>query len=356
MTRRAPPLRPLPLAVTLALALPVLLVVSVRVGDTGWQDLGTCLRGCLAALGWREPLPGQLQTIIELRLWRALTAAGVGASLGLAGALIQGLFRNGLASPSVLGVTGGASLGATLAILMLGAGSSLLMVGPETARVLVPLCGFVGAAATVTLVTLLATGGGRLSVPALLLTGIALNTCIAGILALISALTLSDWDVSRAILAWTFGTLDDRSPGHAATVWGGLLLAAAAIPFVAWELDLFQAGEDDARALGVNTGRVRVLCILSSSLAAATAVAVAGQIAFVGLVVPHLVRLLAGRGHRALLPLSLLLGAAFLLGVDLGQRLLLGRAVLPPGVLMSLIGGPFFLLLLFLHRREIDAW
>jgi iron complex transport system permease protein len=230
------------------------------------------------------------------------------------------------------------------------------MVGPDTTRLLVPLCGFVGAAATVTLVTLLATGGGRLSVPALLLTGIALNTCIAGILALISALTLSDWDVSRAILSWTFGTLEDRSPGHAATVWGGLLLAAAAVPFVAWELDLFQAGEDDARSLGVNTVRVRVLCILSSSMAAATAVAVAGQIAFVGLVVPHLVRLLAGRGHRALLPLSLLLGAAFLLSVDLGQRLLLGRAVLPPGVLMSLIGGPFFLLLLFLHRREIDAW
>ena len=357
MSRRAPLLRPLPLGVTLLLLLPVLIVTSVRVGETGLHDLPTALQGCLAAVRLRAPLPGHVQTIIELRLWRALTAAGVGASLALSGALIQGLFRNGLASPSVLGVTGGASLGATLAILLLGGGYAPLLLGAESSgSVLVPVCGFVGAALTVTLVTLLASGGGRLSVPALLLTGIALNTCIAGVLALISALTLRDWEVSRAILAWSFGTLDDRSPAHAATVWIGLALAAAVVPFVAWELDLFQAGEDDARSLGVSTVRVRVLCVISASLAAASAVAVAGQIAFVGLVVPHVVRLLAGRGHRALLPLSVLLGASFLLAMDLGQRLLLGRAALPPGVLMSLIGGPFFLLLLFLHRREIDSW
>jgi iron complex transport system permease protein len=157
-------------------------------------------------------------------------------------------------------------------------------------------------------------------------------------------------------LAWTFGTLEDRSAVHAATVWIGLLLAAIVVPFVAWELDLFQAGEEDARALGVRTGRVRVLCVAGAALSAAAAVAVAGQIAFVGLIVPHLVRLMVGRVHRAVLPLSVLLGAVFMLGVDTGQRALLGEQALPPGVTMALVGGPAFIVLLLLARREVDAW
>jgi iron complex transport system permease protein len=193
-------------------------------------------------------------------------------------------------------------------------------------------------------------------VPALLLTGIAVNTTIAGILALISSLALEDWEVSRALMAWTFGTLDDRSPLHVTTVWIGLLVAAAVVPFVAWELDLFQAGEEDARAQGVRTGRVRLLCVAGAALSAAAAVAVAGQIAFVGLFVPHVVRLISGRAHRAVLPLSMLLGAVFMLGVDTAQRALLGGHALQPGVTMALVGGPTFIVLLLASRREVDAW
>lgn len=346
-----------PLGAVLLVLLPLLVLESVRSGTTGTHDFATTWRGCLAAFGMGEPLEGTLQTIVELRLWRALTAAGVGAALALSGALIQGLFRNGLASPSVLGVTGGACLGASLAILLLGGyGSLLLRELAGSAALLVPLAGFVGAATVVTVVTLLASPGGRVSVPTLLLTGIAVNIFISGVLALISSLVLEDWEVSRAILSWSFGTLDDRSPMHVVTVWVGVAAAALIVPFVAWELDLFQAGEEDALALGVNTGRVRVLCIVSASLAAAGAVAVAGQISFVGLVVPHLVRLLAGRGHKALLPLSLLLGPVFLLAVDLAQRKLLGERALQPGVMMSLVGGPFFLTLLVWRRREVGAW
>jgi len=352
-----------PLGAVLLLLLPVLVIESVRSGATGTHDLATTWMGCLAAFDLGPPLDGTLQTIVELRLWRALTAAGVGAALALSGALIQGLFRNGLASPSVLGVTSGACLGASLAILALGGYGSVL-VGQSmllgnlagSAALLVPLAGFIGAATVVTVVTLLASPGGRVSVPTLLLTGIAVNIFISGVLALISSLVLEDWEVSRAILSWSFGTLDDRSPMHVVTVWTGVAVAALIVPFVAWELDLFQAGEDDALALGVNTGRVRVLCVVASSLAAAAAVAVAGQIAFVGLVVPHLVRLISGRGHKALLPLSLLLGPVFLLAVDLAQRRLLGERALQPGVMMSLVGGPFFLFLLVWRRREVDAW
>jgi iron complex transport system permease protein len=345
------------LAELLVLALPLLLAWSLGTGAAGLRDPGTLARGVLAALGAGAPLDGALQAIVELRLWRALTTAGVGAALALSGALLQGLFRNPLASPSVLGVTGGAALGATLAILALGGYGPLLLAGMQGASgALVTGAGFLGAAGVVTLVTLLAGAGGRVSVPALLLLGLAVNTCIAGVLALLSALVLQDWEVSRAILTWTFGTLDDRAPQHAATVWGGLLLAGLVVPFVARELDLLAAGEEDARALGVDTAAVRRRVVLASSLAAAAAVAVAGQIAFVGLVAPHLVRLLAGRAHRALLPLSALFGACFLLGLDTAQRALLGTQALPPGVAMSLVGGPFFLALLLLSRRELDTW
>ena len=341
----------------LLLALPLLLCWSLGTGAAGLHDARALARGAAAALGLGTPLDSPLQAIVELRLWRALTTAGVGAALALSGALLQGLFRNPLASPSVLGVTSGAALGATLAILALGGFGPLLFSGLQGASgVLVTAAAFTGAAGVVTLVTLLAGAGGRVSVPALLLLGLAVNTCIAGVLALISALVLADWEVSRAILAWTFGTLDDRAPQHAATVWSGLLLAGLMVPFVSRELDLLAAGEDDARALGVDTAVVRRRVVLASSLAAAAAVAVAGQIAFVGLVAPHLVRLLAGRAHRALLPLSALFGACFLLGLDTLQRALLGAHALPPGVAMSLVGGPFFLALLLLARRELDTW
>ncbi|MCB9897180.1 MAG: iron ABC transporter permease [Planctomycetes bacterium] len=347
------------LAATLLLLVPLLMLLSLRVGSAGLSDLPTLLRGVLGALGLGDGgLDASQQAIVELRLWRVLTTAGVGAALGLSGALVQGLFRNGLAAPSILGITGGASLGATLAILLLsGYGGALVAVQDAgVLTLLVPLFGFVGALVTVLVVLLLASPGGRISVPSLLLTGIAVNTCVAGLLSLLSSLVLEDWEVSRAVLAWTFGTLDDRAPAHAGTVWLCLAVAASVVPFVAWELDLLQGGEDDARSLGVSTARVRALVVGAAALSAASAVAVAGQIAFVGLVVPHIVRQFAGRAHAAVLPISLLAGADFLLGVDLLNRWLLGAAHLPPGVVMSLVGGPFFLVLLALNRREVETW
>jgi iron complex transport system permease protein len=287
----------------------------------------------------------------------------VGAGLALSGALIQGVFRNGLAAPSVIGVTGGATLGASLAILVLsGYGSATIRLQDIVkdiggATFVIPLFGFVGALAVVLLVMMLSTSGGRISVPTLLLSGIAVNTCISGLLAVISSQIMGDWEVARTVLAWAFGTFDDRSGYHAATVWSGIGMALLVVPFVAWELDLLQSGEEDAAALGVHTGRVRLLTIMAASLAAASAVAVAGQISFVGLIVPHLVRMLAGKRHAALIPLSLLFGAVFLVAVDLGMRRVFGDpSPIQPGVAMSVVGGPFFLLLLLWHRRELDTW
>lgn len=347
-------------AAGLLLVLAVLLALSVRLGSThAIGDLSTTARGAFAAVGLCDPLQDPaLQTIVALRLWRALTAAGVGAALGLSGALVQGLFRNGLASPSVLGVTGGASLGAVIAVLLVGGYGPVLALpndAPISGVLLVPLLSFAGALAAGALVYRLASTAAHVSIPALLLIGIAVNTFVVGLMELIQLLMLDDWHVSQSILAWTFGTLKDRSGWHAATVWCGLLVSLAVIPFTAYELDLMQPGLEDAEALGVNTARVRRLALLAAAFSASAAVAVAGQIAFVGLVVPHLVRRIAGISHRRLLPFSALLGACFLLSADLLQRALL-RDLLQPGVLMSLVGGPFFVFLLWSKRREIALW
>jgi iron complex transport system permease protein len=206
------------------------------------------------------------------------------------------------------------------------------------------------------LVVSLASTGGRISIPTLLLAGIAMNTLIAGLLAALQSITLKDYEVSRAILAWTFGTLDDRSGWQVTLVWTALVAATSVIPFVALELDLFAGGEEDAQALGVNAGRVKLLALVAAALATSAAVSVAGQIAFVGLVVPHVVRMLCGTSHRIVLPLSLLLGAVFLLGCDLLQRSLFPDTGLRPGVLMSLIGGPVFILLLVKNRTLLTSW
>ena len=336
--------------------LAAIVVGSITVGAAGSLGVGDALRGLGALVGLGAGVEDPQRALIaDLRIWRALTAAGVGAALGLSGGLIQGLFRNPLASPSLLGVSGGASLGAAIAIAWLG-GFGLQSSGFSAGALFVPLASFVGALATVTTVALLASRDGRTSVGALLLIGIAVNMCVAGGFAAIQSLTLRDFEVSRAILAWTFGTLEDRSPHHAAIVWGAVVACAATIPFLARELDLFRGGEADAESLGVSVGRVKTLALVAAALSASAAVAVAGQIAFVGLVVPHFVRLFAGPGHGRVLPACVVFGAILLLGADLAQRALFGAATLQPGVLMSLAGGPFFVLLLVRHRKEIGAW
>ncbi len=342
----------------LAALLAALVALSVRDGTTGTYPFATVARGALALAGLADPLGSPLQTIVELRLWRALTAAGVGASLALSGAYLQGLFRNALASPSVIGGTSGSVLGASLAIALVGGFGPTLVV--ERSGLLSPLfvtlCATLGALLVLGVVLLLAGRGGRVSAPTLLLAGMAINTVCAGLLAALQSFTLEDYEISRALLAWTFGTLDDRSGVQVLLVLLGLALATLLIPFVALELDLIGGGDEDAAALGVPVGRVRLLVLLAAALAAAVSVSVAGQIAFVGLMVPHAVRAFAGSAHRAVLPLSLLTGGVFLLGCDVLQRAVLPAVYLRPGVVMSLLGGPFFLFLLFRERKELVAW
>ncbi|MFT5285053.1 MAG: iron complex transport system permease protein [Planctomycetota bacterium] len=342
----------------LLVALVVLILLSTCRGSTGVYSMSTTAQGVLATLHLGNPLELGEQITVEMRFFRTLVATGVGAALALSGALLQGVFRNDLAAPSIIGVSSGASLGATAAILILGGYGPLVMLQSMAgfAPVFVTVAAFIGAALVCMLVMKLATSGGRVSIPSLLLIGIAINAIIGGILATIQSVILRDFEVARAIITWSFGTLDDRTGYHVVLVLSGLALAALSIPFVSTELDLLATGEEDARALGVNTRRVKLISLLAAALASASAVAVAGQIAFIGLVVPHILRLVTGRKHRTLLLLCLLAGPVFLLGCDLMQRTVLGRDYLRPGVLMSLVGGPFFLFLLVRNRNRIRAW
>ncbi len=355
MTRRAA----LAWFVGLALAWLLLTAAQLALGTrSGFSfTFAELWQGLLAACGAGPGLEGHAQVAFELRLWRALTAGGVGASLGVSGALLQGLFRNGLAEPSLLGISGGANLGATLALMAVAghAGATLGVPPGVSAPAFVTACAFLGALAIALLVIVLARGDGGLDVVRLLLVGVAANVVILGALTALQSLLLHDTEVSRALRAWTFGNLDDRGATHAAMVWSGTLLTAAVLPFVAAELDLFAGGEEDARAVGVHTGRTKFLVLCAAALATACAFAAAGQIAFLGLLVPHLLRMLTGSSHRTLLPLSLVGGAVFLLGCDLLQLVVLGERRLHTGVLMSLLGGPAFLWLLA-RSGKARAW
>ncbi len=322
------------LAVTLIALLVLSIVLGVRFGSVRLTTAET-----LAALtGGGSSVSRTI--VLDLRLPRTLLGVLVGGGLALAGATFQALLRNPLAEPYILGISGGASVGAVL-VLALGlatAGSWVL-----------PLAAFAGALLAIALVFRVASASGRgMDVRVLLLAGVVaaafFSACIAFILSISEART-----VQSAVL-WIMGSLagaDWRSVTLAAayTLPAALVLLALARP-----LNLMAIGEETAGYLGADVRRVKVMAFVVASLITAAGVAVAGVIGFVGLVVPHAVRLLTGTDHRALLPLSFLAGAVFLSLADLAARLVLAPAETPVGVVTAFVGVPIFLVLL---RRSL---
>ncbi len=335
----------------LASILPTSFVLALLFGETR----GFTLRE-LWAYAFTSDLPFIDATILDLRLGRALVATMVGAALALSGAMLQGLFRNPLASPSVLGVTSGAALGASIALVLLGGlgPASWLRFADTMPLVLVPAAAFAGALLVTALLVVVGLRGASSSM--LLLCGIGIASLCGGLVQTVQSIVLRDWELSASITAWSFGSLDDRSPVHALPVALPLAVALLMIPFLHRELDLVAFGEDTARALGVRDLRLRLQVVLLSSLLAASAVAVAGQIAFIGLVVPNFVRLVVGGRHGTLLPLSALSGASLLLVVDLFERSVLAEMSLQPGALLSLVGAPIFLFLIIKESRGQGYW
>ncbi len=277
-----------------------------------------------------------------VRVPEALTAALVGGSLGLAGLLFQLVLRNGLADPYVLGVAGGSTFGAVLATLALG-GAATAFGLPMTA-----LAAFAGGLAT--LFGLLRISSGK--VTALLLGGVVANTAFAA-----GARVLTAW-LSPSQLAWVTAFLVGFIPTP--PLWAPLLLAPPALYTLARfaargrGLDLLLLSDDEASSLGLAVGRMRTEALVLATLLSASAVALCGMIGFVGLVVPHVARLAAGRRHRVLVPASFLLGAAFLLAAHALGKVLSGTWFLPVGVYTSLVGAPVFLVLLVRTQRR--AW
>jgi iron complex transport system permease protein len=292
-----------------------------------------------ASTSWQETI------LWQVRLPRVLTGAAVGATLALSGAVLQGLFRNPLASPSVLGVSSGASLGAVLAIFF---GLSARLVWA------LPLFAFAGAMLTLLLVYTIATRRGQTPIATLLLAGIAVGAFNVAMSAFVLTMALESWEVGRTIMFWTMGGLDGRTWDHVLLIAPALLGGLALVLAYRRELDALLVGEIHAAAIGVDVTRTRLLLLLATAVLTGAGVAVAGGIGFIGLVVPHIVRLLVGPHHRALLPLSALGGALILVAADLFLRGLFVERNIPLGVVTAAMGAPFFLFLLVRQQERFS--
>jgi iron complex transport system permease protein len=293
-------------------------------------------------------LEGLESIVFDLRFPRVLMAALVGGVLALAGAAMQGLFRNPLADPYLLGIASGASLGATIGILGLG-GAAFQAAGLLSQNVAssVPVFAFLGAFGAVLLTLVLSRFGARGN-EGVLLAGVVVGSLSVS---LSTYLILQDPTRMRAAFSWGLGSLG--TVGYDAALKLALYAAPGVVATLLLSrfLDALQLGDDTARTLGLNVSRVRLALIVASSLMVAAAVSFVGIIGFVGLVAPHVARKLGAVTHRWLLPSSLLLGAALLVLADLGARVLVRPSELPVGIVTTLIGGPFFLWLLSRGKR-----
>lgn len=325
----------------------VLLVglVSVLQGAGGLPLSGVAraLVGALPGVDVAQTLTAQQEGVLwQIRLPRTVLATLVGASLAMAGAGYQGVFRNPLADPYLLGVSAGAGLGAVLA---LGFGLDLAW-GPVGA---LPAAAFIGALLAVTGSVLVARASFR-DPATLLLAGVAMAALFSA--AQTFALQRLDQTRAREVLSWLFGRLATHGWQPVSLLLPYVLLAGVVLLLHARHLDVLRLGDDEARALGLHPARSRLVVVTAATLITAAAVSVSGLIGFVGLVTPHVVRLVVGHSYRLLVPLSALVGGAFLALADVGARTLAAPAELPVGVITALVGAPFFCYILWRGKAE----
>ncbi|MGQ2937473.1 FecCD family ABC transporter permease [Aeromicrobium sp.] len=320
------------------------LAVSVAVATTiGPSDLGPrdAVAVALAKVGLGSSgLTGIQEAIVwDLRLPRAVLAAACGAGLALCGVVLQSLLRNPLADPFVLGISSGASTGAVaIVVLGVGAGSATLASGA-----------FVGALLAFGLVLVLGMASGG-TTDRMILAGVAATQLFAALTSFI-VFTAADAEQTRGVLFWLLGSLGTAS-WRDVLVCGGLVLAGLVVCWLAaGALDAFTFGEDAAAALGVSVLHIRLLLLVVTALMTAVIVSTSGAIGFVGLVLPHAARAVVGARHRVLVPVSAVLGAIFLVWVDVGARTVIAPQELPVGVATALVGVPAFVVIL-LRRKQ----
>lgn len=299
---------------------------------------------------WLDAPPDAFQasTVLELRLPRVALALLVGASLAQSGAAMQGLFRNPLADPGLVGVASGAAAAAALALLLARSAPGWLQLG------LAPTAAFGGGLASAALAARLARLEGYTRVTTLLLAGLAVNALAAAGIGFI--ISIADPTALRSISFWMFGSLAKAGWMEIAVAAPPLLMVLLWLPRQARALDALLLGEAEALHLGVDVERLKRQVLIAVVLAVSCCVALSGLIGFIGLLVPHLLRLAIGPEHRLLLPASALGGAALLAAADLVARLAFMPQELPVGVLTAALGAPFFLLLLLRYRDRVEGW
>ena len=314
--------------------------LSISVTDV----VGTLLSRLGLSTSFAPADPVVVATLEVVRFPRIVMALAVGAALAVAGALMQAVFGNPLAEPGVVGVSAGAALGASTAIVF----------GIAAAGGGVALLAFLGGLGATLLVYAVARAGGRTEVVTLLLTGIAINAFAQAGLAFV--LFLADTASREQIVFWQLGSLAGSLWSEVVIVLPVLILGTVVAILLASKLDLLSLGERNARHLGVDVEQLRIIAIVLVALLTGVAVAFAGIIAFVGLVVPHIIRMALGPAHRGLLVASAIGGGALLAIADLMTRTLVSGADLPIGMLTALVGGPFFFGLLYQQRRRSGGW
>ncbi|MGW5317113.1 FecCD family ABC transporter permease [Nocardia thailandica] len=332
-------------AIAALLALALVSAVLGQVPTSAAEVFGSITHRVGLDLGPLPAHPAGDVTLWEVRFPRVLLAILVGASLATAGALLQGVFANPLAEPGVIGVSAGAAV---------GAGTVIVIGGAFVASWSVAAAAFAAGLFTTALVYLLSRSNGRTEVVTLILTGVAVNAFAGGLIALL--LFVASPAARDQIVFWQLGSLNGATWSSVAVVAALGAVGVAAAVAVASRLDLLALGEAPARHLGLDVERLRRQVIVIVAVLTAAGVAFTGIILFVGLIVPHLVRMLVGPGHRVLVPLSAILGAVVLLGADVCARTLVDNADLPLGMLTSLIGGPFFFWLLRRTRARAGGW
>jgi len=328
----------IPVAGALAL---VSVLLGAMVGPAGptWWRVPLALLDHLPLVSLNSGVTPREWTIIwDIRMPRVVLAALVGSMLSLSGASYQGVFRNPLVDPYLLGVAAGAGLGATLVFTLNRTGSSTWIIDP------LPLSAFAGGMLAVFVTYVVGTAfGGQKSASTLVLAGVAVTALATAVQTFVLQ---RHTDVVRQVYSWILGRLSSATWGDVRLVLPYVVASSAVLFLHRRLLDIMRVGDDEATALGASVNRVRIVVVIAATLGTSAVVAVSGLIGFVGIIVPHAVRLLAGASYRVIVPLSLLVGASFLIIADIPGRVLQNPSETPIGVVTAFLGAPFFLLLL----------
>ena len=335
-------LTPKKLIIRTGLGLTVLVVVMMACAAVGTENIS--FRAVLEGPGEHATSNTDYQILVNIRLPRVLLACLVGAALACAGVVFQALLRNPLADPYILGISSGAGLGAMIAVV---AGFSWTLWG----RSPIAVFAFAGASGTVWLVWFIGRLTGRFHVTGLLLAGVVVNAFFSAVIMFITSIAQAD-----KVYATIFWLMGNMTAEDFLTLWigaGFVLAGILALFFIAPQLNALSLGDESAVSMGVNVKKTRIIAFLVASAITAIAVSLSGLIGFVGLVVPHAVRLVFGPDHRQLLPLSAIVGAIFLVATDTLARVVIAPTELPVGVVTAIVGGPVFLVLLIKYSRQV---